>query len=200
MTTSRAAAGRRTDEREHAALRPATLRVARVRPAGRSARGHRARCARRATRTSTRTRRTRSTGWRRRWGSSAAKIPTIVLCGGHRRRAHRLLDDVLHERDRLPDQRRQPTAPQPAREHPDHLRAGGAAGRRARRSSACSPCSAAAPVSPGLRVGELLAAPRSTRFFLSVELPPDEDADRAMADVRRRRAPPTSQVVTESER
>ena len=88
----------------------------------------------RATRTWTRTRRIPLHGLEEALGLKRPKIPTHRAVRRDRGRVHRVRADLLLQRDRLAAQHRQPAAARPARQHPDHLRAGGAAGRRRRRS------------------------------------------------------------------
>ena len=83
-----------------------------------------------------------------------------------RGRVHRLRDDLLHERHRLPDQRRRPAAAQPADQPSDHLRARRAAGRHLLILRLLRARGAAQAVPPRLRVGVLRA--RADRRVLPV--------------------------------
>ena len=108
----------------------------------------------------------------------------IVLLRRDRRRLHRLRDDLLHERDRLPDQRRatgRRTARRPTSRSPSSWRCCWAAPRRSSGSSRWP--GLPKPYHPVFEVGGL---PRASidGFFLSVEVPEGGDVDKVAADVR----------------
>ena len=187
MTRARVRRRRRTDEPAHDdRLRPAPLRRGGVRDADGAARAARARCARAGyTEHGHPHAVSRSTGWRRRSGSSGRRsrpsFCAAAIAGGVRR----LRDDVLHERGRLADQRRQPAA---AQRRPPNIPItfeltvllGGAlvffgffalAGCR----SPITRCSS-----------RRTSARLLDAFFLSVELPAGDDARARASDVRTR--------------
>ncbi len=120
-------------------------------------------------------------------GLKRPKIPLIVLCGAIAGACHRVLADLLLQRVRLAAQHRQPAAARAAREHPDHVRAGGAAGRRVvvlRASSRWRGCPSRITRSSSRRSSRAASV---DAFFLSVELPDGHrHGSRARGHSRRR--------------
>ena len=107
---------------------------------------------------------------------------------------------VLHEHDRLADQHRQPAAPQPARVHPHHLRAGGAAGRRVVLLRFLAPgASCPSPYHPVFESGDFARASIDA-FFLSVEVAAGDDPATSPTTRARGRRRDVAEVVAESER
>ena len=132
-------------------------------------------------------------------GLGRPKIPNIVLAGGLAGVVIAYCDDVLHERRRLPHQHRQPAAALAAGVHPDHLRAGGAAGRRCRRSwAAVALFKLPQPYHP-LFESENFRRASIDAYFLSVELGTGKRPEDVMDDARLVGAV-NVEVVEESER
>jgi hypothetical protein len=131
-------------------------------------------------------------------GLEAPEDPAHRPVRRDRRRLHRLLADLLLQRVRLAAQHRQPAAPRAPGEHPDHVRAGRAAGRRVGVPRVLRAREAAASPITRLRVGGL--QPRSIdAFFLSIELRSGTDATARIADIRAAGAM-SAEIVEESER
>ena len=174
------------------------LRPGSVRRLRRPAAGRRGRCAKRDTRSWTPTRHTRCTASRRRWAWGVPRSRPSC-CGRPRRRGHRLLDDLLHERRRLPHQRGESTAAQPPVDDSHHLRTGGVAGRdlgvlRAVRPDASLP----EPYHPVFEAASFRLASIDS-FFLSVEVPDGINPADVAVDMRGFGSTEV-QIIEESER
>ena len=99
----------------------------------------------------------------------------------------------------FPDQRRQPADPQPAGEHPHHLRIGGLARRICRRSSACSRWRGCPEPYHPVFEAESFRRASIDGFFVSIEVPEGTNPADVAADVRGVGSIEV-QIVEESER
>jgi len=111
---------------------------------------------------------------------------------------HRVRDDLLLQRDRLSDQRRRPPAARPAGQHPDHLRARHSAGRGSSFFGFFTLARLPQPYHPVFESEDFTRAAVDA-YFLSVELPPEGEAEKVFAEVQTAGAL-SAELVTESER